>query len=60
MGSMRERGKTHYEEIARNVMEVVQEVQNEDKDGNRIKLWVMAGSALLGHPEYPDRLLNSL
>jgi hypothetical protein len=58
MGSMSTRGKTRYEDITRSVVEVVQEVQK--AHGKRIKLWVMAGSAILSHPDFPDRLLNSL
>lgn len=57
-GSMRERGKTGYETIAKNVVTAVQARQRET--GQAIKLWTMAGAAVLDHPLYPGRKANSL
>lgn len=56
-GSMRQRGTTGYEEIAKNTVGAVQEQQKQT--GRKIKLWIMAGSAVLSHPDNRDRYLSS-
>jgi multimeric flavodoxin WrbA len=56
-GDMRGR-RSGYEEINENILRAVLEFQKEK--GVEVKVWIMAGSAVLEHPEYKGRYLNSL
>ncbi|KAM0751156.1 hypothetical protein T439DRAFT_355989 [Meredithblackwellia eburnea MCA 4105] len=56
MGDMRG-CRSGYEEIAKNVVEAVKKEQEER--GERIKVWFMAGSAVMEHPEVQGRYLSS-
>lgn len=51
MGDMRGR-RSGYEKICEVVVKAVQEVQKEE--GRKLKLWIMAGAAVLGIPGKPE------
>lgn len=57
MGDMGGR-RSGYEEINQKIIEVVQAEQRDS--GRKIKVWLMAGSAILEHPEIPGQYLNKL
>jgi putative NADH-flavin reductase len=56
-GDMRGR-RSGFEEINENVLREVLEYQMEK--GEKVKVWIMAGSAVLEHPEFRGRYLNTL
>lgn len=57
MGDMRGR-RSGYEQIAENAIRGVKEAQKEK--GTEIKLWLMAGAAVLEHPEIPGTYASDL
>ena len=57
-GSMRKRGATGYEEVLHNVL--LQVMREQKSSGRKIKVWIMAGSAVLDHPVYKGRMLSGL
>jgi putative NADH-flavin reductase len=57
MGDMRGH-RSGYEEINKNIIDAVRAEQ--EKSGRKIRLWIMAGAAILEHPEIPGTKINEL
>lgn len=58
-GDMRGR-RSGYEQIAKNVIDSINEVQRRTGQERKIRLWLMAGSAVLEHPEVKGKYLSGL